>query len=112
MAHKTRIHLAAVLALPMTLVFFGLPAFLWTCLLVLLTFYGLKMFGDVRLTPRIVGGIGLAVMAYMFITQPAPTGAIPGYDQALALLIGWTLVVWAIWAQLRLFRGANPVPQH
>lgn len=101
---------AAIFALPMTLAFFGLPAFLWTCLVAVLTFHGLRMAGDVRLTPRIVGAIGLAVMAFLFITQPAPTGAIPGYDQAAALIVGWTFFVWAIYAQLRLFPAARRAP--
>lgn len=98
----------AVFALPMTLVFFGLPAFLWTCGLALVVFYGLRARGAARLAPLIVGGIGIAGMAWLFITQPAPTGAIPGYDQALALIVAWTLVVWAIYAQLRLFRRLTP----
>lgn len=98
----------AVFALPMTMVFFGLPAFLWTCGLALVAFYGLRSRGAARLVPLVVGGIGLAGMAWLFITQPPPTGAIPGYDQALALIVAWTLVVWAIYAQLRLFRRLTP----
>lgn len=98
----------AVFALPMTLVFFGLPAFLWTCGLALVAFYGLRTRGAGRLTPLVVGAIGLAAVAWLFITQPAPSGAIPGYDQALALIVAWTLVVWAIYAQLRLFWRREP----
>ena len=98
----------AVFALPMTLVFFGLPAFLWTCGLALVAFYSLRARGAVRLTPLILGAIGLAGLAWLFITQPAPTGAIPGYDQALALIVAWTLIVWAIYAQLRLFQRPAP----
>lgn len=99
---------AAVFALPMTLVFFGLPAFLWTCGLALIAFYGLRARRAARMTPLLVGALGLAGMAWLFITQPAPTGALPGYDQALALIVAWTLVVWAIYAQLRLFQRRAP----
>ncbi len=101
----------AVFALPMTLVFFGLPAFLWTCGLALVTFYGLRTRDLVRLAPLVVGGIGIAGLAWLFVTQPAPTGAIPGYDQALALIVAWTLIVWAIYARLRLFRGKRLGPE-
>lgn len=95
--------IAAVLALPMTLAFFGLPAFLWTCALAIVAFYGLRARGAVRLTPLVVGAIGVAGTAWLFITKPPPTGALPGYDQALALVVAWTLIVWAIYVQLRLF---------
>lgn len=96
---------AGVFALPMTLIFFGVPAFLWTAAVILASYYGSRLASFVWATPYLVGLIGLIWAAVLFIRKPAPTGAIPGYEQALSMVIAWTLLVWAFYAHFRLFTG-------
>ena len=100
--------LGAILALPMTLVFFAVPAFLWTIGIVLASYYGSRAIGFVWATPYLVGLIGFIWGAVLFIRNPEATGAaMPGYAQALAMVIAWTLIVWGIYAHFRFFAGEN-----
>ena len=88
----------ALLALPMTLVFFGLPAFLPSLAIIATTFYGLMVAGHRRLAPLVLALCGSAWMAYLLVAKPTPSGAIPGYDQALQFNVAGVLIVWAAYA--------------
>jgi len=106
LAHALKNHkidgLFAVLATPMTLAFFFLPA-LWSCLLLIVpTFYGLSRFGRRDAVPPVVLAVGLAILLYHFLANPALTGAIPGYDQTAQVFTGISLVAWAVYAYFRL----------
>lgn len=92
----------ALLALPMTLVFFGLPAFVRSLPIIAATFYGLMAAGHRRLAPIILAVCGSAWMAYLLVAKPTPSGAFPGYDQTLQFNVAGVLVVWAAYAHWRL----------
>ena len=92
----------AVLALPMTLVFFGVPAVIWTLPIIAATFYGLMAVGYRRFAPMILAVCGLAWIAYR-INTPAPmAGGIPNYNQTLHFNAAAALVVWSVYGQWRL----------
>jgi hypothetical protein len=90
--------LFAVLALPMTLAFFGLPVLIWSVLVIPPTYYAFSWFGRRELAPAVVFAIGAAIFAYLAIARPAPSGAIPGYDQTALAFIAATYVTWALYA--------------
>jgi hypothetical protein len=64
--------LFAIFALPMTLAFWGLPAFVMGSMMIMATFYGLKAAGRVGLTPIIMAICGAA-----WITSSASRPANP-----------------------------------
>ena len=94
--------LFAVAATPMTLAFFGLPA-LASCLFVILpTYYVLSRYGRREMVPFAVFVLGAGTLLYLSVARPAPSGALPGYDQALQGFTAATLVAWALYAFFRL----------
>ena len=93
--------LFAVLATPMTLAFFGLPA-LFSCLFVIVsTYYALSLCGRREIVPYVVFAVGAGVLLYQFIAEPALTGAMAGYDQTAQVFTAASLVIWAFYAFLR-----------
>jgi hypothetical protein len=94
--------LFALLALPMTLAFFGLPALLWSLFVIIPTYYALSWYGRSELVPFVVFALGAAIVAYHVIAQPAPTGAIPGYDQTAMVFVAIAFIGWALYAYFRL----------
>lgn len=94
--------LFAVAATPMTLAFFGVPVLLASLVVIVPTYALLSYCGLRGWVPAAVFAIGAAVLAYLLLAQPAPTGALPGYDQAAQLFAGCTLVAWALYAFFRL----------
>jgi hypothetical protein len=101
----------ALLALPMTLAFFGVPACLPSLAIIAATFYGLTAAGHRRLVPLILAVCGLAWMAYLLVAKPTPSGAFPGYDQTLQFNVAGVLVVWAAYAHWRLAFKSDSVRQ-
>ena len=101
----------ALLALPMTLVFFGLPAFVPSLAIIAATFYGLTAAGHRRLAPIVLAVCGSAWMAYLLLAKPTPSGAFPGYDQTLQFNVAGVLVVWAAYAYWRLALRSDSVRQ-
>ena len=94
--------LFAPLAAPMTLAFFGIPTLTGGLFVIIPTFYLFSRFGRRDLVPFAVFAIGAAVLLYLAIAQPAPTGAIPGYDQTAQGFAAASLLVWAVYAYSRL----------
>jgi hypothetical protein len=97
--------LFALAALPMTLVFFGLPALIWSLIVIIPTFYAFSWYERVALTPFAVFAVGAAILLWLFVTDPPPTGAMPGYDQAAQLFVAIALVGWALYARFHLNLG-------
>lgn len=91
----------ALFALPMTLAFFGLPALLWSLFVIVPTYGVLWWFGRARLAPFVVFALGAAILVYHAIVQPAPTGAIPGYDQTAQVFVAFAFIGWAVFAYFR-----------
>ena len=102
----------ALLALPMTLAFFGLPAFMPALAIIAPTFYGLMVAGHRRLAPLILAVCGSAWITYLLVAKPTPTGAIPGYDQTLQFNVAGVLVVWAGYAHWRLAHSGPEARAH
>jgi len=88
----------AVLALPMTLAFFGIPSLIWSVLVIPPMYYALSYFGRRELAPVVVFLIGAAIAAYLAIAKPPPSGAIPGYDQTAMGFIAGSFITWALYA--------------
>lgn len=94
--------LFAVAATPMTLAFFGLPALTASVLVIIPTYYALSRYGRRGAVPFAVFAMGAGTLLHLFVTDPAPTGALPGYDHAARALAAATLIVWAAYAHFRL----------
>jgi hypothetical protein len=97
--------LFALAALPMTLVFFGLPALIWSLIVIIPTYYALSWYGRVGLAPFAVFAVGAAILLWLFVTDPPPTGAMPGYDQAAQLFVAIAFIGWALYAYFRVKLG-------
>ena len=82
----------------MSLAFFGLPSLIWSYLVIVPTYYAFSRYGRRDLVPFAVLAIGAGILVYLFVADPAPSGAIPGYDQSSQAFIGATLIVWACYA--------------
>lgn len=96
----------AIGALPMTLVFFALPAFIWSAVVVLAAHYGLKLIGGSRFVPLAVGMLAILLLAKAGISPPKSfSGEAGGYNQAVGLNIIGALAVWAIYAQVRMLKS-------
>lgn len=94
--------LFAVLATPMTLAFFGVPGLVNSLILIPATYYALSSIGHRRMVPYVVFAVGAAILLYLFIAKPAPSGAIPGYDQTAQGFTAATFILWALYAHFRL----------
>ena len=96
----------AIGALPMTVAFFALPAFFWSTVFILIVFFGMRFFGAIRYAP-----LGIGILAALFVAKSviAPPNSWQeqngGYDQAVAMNIIGALVLWAMYAQIRLWRS-------
>jgi hypothetical protein len=90
--------LFAILALPMTLAFFGLPALIWSFLVVVPAYAAGAWFGRRDLAPFAVFAVGAVMLAYLGVMDPEPTGAIPGYDQTAMGFIAASLMTWGLYA--------------
>ena len=93
--------LFAVLAAPMTLAFFGLPVLIWSLLVIVPTYYALARLGRRKWVSFAVFAAGAGVFVYLFIADPAPSGALPGYEQSAEALIAVSLILWACYAHFR-----------
>ena len=93
--------LFAVAATPMTLAFFGIPTLAGGFFVIVPTYYALSFFGLRRLVPFVVFAVGAAIALYLIIVQPAPTGAMPGYDQTAQGFAAAALILWAFYAYFR-----------
>ncbi len=93
--------LFAVLATPMTLAFFGLPALSGSLLVIVPVYYAFSWFRHRELVPFAVFAVGAGILVYLFVADPAPTGAMPGVDQSAQAFAGASLIVWAAYAFFR-----------
>jgi hypothetical protein len=100
----------ALLALPMTLAFFGLPACPVPC-----DHRGDILWPDGGGAPPTrsdhLAVCGSAWMAYLLVAKPTPSGAFPGYDQTLQFNVAGVWVVWAAYAHSRLAFKSDSVRQ-
>jgi hypothetical protein len=94
--------LFAFLAAPMTLAFFGLPVLISSLIVIPPTYYALSYFGHRDKTPFAVFAYGAAIILYLVIADPEPTGAMPGYDQTAQGFTAATYMVWAFYAYYRM----------
>jgi hypothetical protein len=93
--------LFAILALPMTLAFFGIPALLWSLFVIFPTYAVFWWYGRAELASFVVFALGAAILAYHAIARPAPTGAMPGYDQTAQVFVAFAFIGWAVLAYFR-----------
>ena len=49
-----------------------------------------------------VFAFGAGLLVYLFVADPAPTGAISSYDQAAQAFTAASLIAWALYAYFRL----------
>jgi hypothetical protein len=94
--------LFAVLAAPMTLAFFGVPVLAWSLLVIVPTYYALSRLGHRNWVAFAVFAVGASIFVYLFLADPAPSGALPGYEQSAQAMIGVSLVLWACYAHFRM----------
>ncbi|MFN2377051.1 MAG: hypothetical protein ABR538_10970 [Candidatus Binatia bacterium] len=94
--------LFAVAATPMTLAFFGLPVLTGSLFVIVPTYYALSRYGRREKVPVAVFAIGAGSLAYLIAADPAPTGAMPGYDQEAHGFVAASLITWALYAYFRL----------
>ncbi|HXC51743.1 MAG TPA: hypothetical protein VN634_12705 [Candidatus Limnocylindrales bacterium] len=94
--------LFAVLATPMTLAFFGLPALSGSLLVIVPTYYALSWLGHREMVPFAVFAVGAGILIYLFVAEPAPSGAMPGVDQSAQAFAAASLIVWSAYAFFRM----------
>lgn len=94
--------LFAVAATPMTLAFFGIPTFSTGLFVIIPTYYAFSWFGRRAVAPFALFALGAGTLLHLFVTDPAPTGAMPGYDQTAQAFSAATLIVWSLYAHFRM----------
>ena len=89
---------AAILALPMTLVFFGVPALVIAAALIVSGVYALEAAGLTTYAPAVMALLGVGWIGAMAVIKPRQHDPMAGYRQVLRLNAAAALIIWAIYA--------------